>query len=149
MPKAKFTERSAAEAGPGKALELDLWQKRNNVPARRSSPAQRQGAADIQATATAADPMAGGWTRRCSGLWRGSEAKVSARIGIRHTVGQTVWCRILCLRRCVCVVVSVLLCIAVCWRVTVFVCVCVCVLVTSVYVCELCVSGVWCVSVHP
>jgi hypothetical protein len=56
MPKAKFTQGSAAEGWPGEALELDFARTGRVVPARRSSPAQRQGAADLQATASAADP---------------------------------------------------------------------------------------------
>ena len=56
MPKAKFRKRSAAEAVPGEALELDFARTGRVVSARRSSPAQRQGAADLKATASAADP---------------------------------------------------------------------------------------------
>ena len=60
MPKAKFREGSAAEGWPVEAFGvwrfLRFAQNRGVVSARRSSPAQRQGAADLKATASAAGP---------------------------------------------------------------------------------------------
>ena len=43
---------------------------RRVVSARRSSPAQRQGGADLQVDATAADPMVDGRMFRGSDAWR-------------------------------------------------------------------------------